>query len=74
MNQCWFRHSARNLPLKLRFHPTLGRLPTQLQPQLLVKPIDTLAVHIPALSPEQHVDPSVAVTHARLGDLPDPLI
>jgi hypothetical protein len=54
---------------KLRIDPALGRLVAELEAQLLVKAIDPLRIDIPALASEQHMDPAIAITHARLGDL-----
>ncbi len=58
---------------QLRLDPTLGCLVPELETQLLVKSVDPLWIDIPALAFEQHMNPAIAVTHACLGDLLDPL-
>jgi hypothetical protein len=44
-----------------------------LQALLAIEPTDALDVDGPAFAPKEHVNPSIAVAHARLGDLLDPL-
>jgi len=58
---------------QLRLHPPLRHLVAELKTHLLVKTIDPLRIHIPALPLQQHMDTPIAVTHARLADLLDPL-
>ncbi len=59
---------------QLGFHPLLRRLVAQLQAKVLVKPVDALDVHRPALPRQKHVDAPVAIAHPRLRDLLDPLV
>ena len=53
--------------------PALGRFVAQLQAFFGVEPVDPLHVHLPALAPQEHVDPAVAVADPGLGDLADAL-
>ena len=54
-----------------RVHPTLRRLVPELQTQVFVKSVDALGIDRLPLTPEQHVNPSLAVAHTHLGNLLD---
>jgi hypothetical protein len=63
-------------PLRLRLSP-LGRFipawpfETQGQPLLAVEPVNAFVIIAPALPPEHHVNPAVAIMDPGFGDLPD---
>jgi hypothetical protein len=59
---------------QLGLHPPLRGLVPQLQAKILVKPIDPLGVHRPTFPSQQHVNTPIAIAHARLRDLLDPLL
>lgn len=50
---------------------TLRHLVPQLRTHSPVEPIDSLGVHIPALSPQKNVNPSIAIADASLAKLFD---
>lgn len=58
---------------QLRLHPPLGRLLVELKAQLLVKPIDPLAIDFPGVASKQDMDPTISIAYARFRDLLDPL-
>lgn len=59
---------------QLRLHPALRHLVPQLKAQVLVKAIDTLRIDRPTLPPQQDVHAAIAIAHACLADLLDPLV
>ncbi|PSL17729.1 DNA photolyase-like FAD binding protein [Shimia abyssi] len=51
---------------QLSLHPTFGCLVPQLQTHLIVKPVDPLGFHLPALPSQKDVDAPVSIAHTRL--------
>lgn len=56
---------------QLSLDPTLGNLVAELEVHLLVKTIDSLRINRPSITPEQDMDATITVAHARLADVPD---
>lgn len=59
----------RTITAQLCLHSVLWRFITQLQAHLTVQPIYTLGIDCPPFATKQDVNPSVTVTHPRLGNL-----
>jgi hypothetical protein len=53
-------------------HVATRPLGPQLQALQAIEPMDPLAIDLPALTPQQHVNASVAVPNTGGGNLPDP--
>src|SRR6201986_5590967 len=68
--RCCRRRSA---IAQLRLDPALGRFVAQLQALLAIEPTYPFDIDLPSFTPEKHVNPPIAVAHARLGNLFDPL-
>lgn len=64
----------RSILAKLGLHTPFGCLVPQLQPHFLVKPVDPIGVHLPALPTQQNVDAPITVANTRLSDLFDALL
>lgn len=64
---------GRTVLAQLSPDPAFWRFVAQLQAQLAVKPAHALGVDQPPFTPQQHLDAAIAITHASLGDLLDPL-
>jgi len=56
---------------QLRLHPALGRLVAELEAQLVVNPVGSLHVDLPAFTAKKNVDAAIAIADARLADLTD---
>jgi len=67
--------SDRHLPIlpKFGFHPALGCLVPQLQPQVSVNPICSLDVGAPTLALQEHMYALIAVPHTDFADLANTL-
>jgi hypothetical protein len=50
---------------------TTRTLETQVKPFFAIEAIDPLVIDQPALTPQQDVDPEIAIAHPRLGQIAD---
>ena len=63
--------SCATIVAQLRLHSSLRRLVAQLKAEFIVNPMGLLHVDLPPLATQKNVDAPVAVTDARLTNLPD---